>query len=56
MGKGHSDMRPALPFALSRTSPLTSGGVCLEPTSCPCESEGSFFPLGTVLQKGCGNW
>ncbi|KAF3819473.1 hypothetical protein GH733_013623, partial [Mirounga leonina] len=35
---------------------VTPGGVCLEPASCPCESGGSFFLLGTVLQKDCGNW
>ncbi|XP_048069099.1 SCO-spondin [Ursus arctos] len=34
---------------------LLHGGVCLEPASCPCESGGSFFPPGTVLQKDCGN-
>ncbi|XP_070371679.1 SCO-spondin isoform X2 [Equus asinus] len=34
---------------------LLHGGVCLEPTSCPCEWGGSFFPPGTVLQKDCGN-
>ncbi|XP_045352374.1 SCO-spondin-like [Leopardus geoffroyi] len=34
---------------------LFHGGVCLEPASCPCESGGSFFPPGTVLQKDCGN-
>ncbi|KAG8508993.1 LOW QUALITY PROTEIN: SCO-spondin, partial [Galemys pyrenaicus] len=32
-----------------------SGGTCLEPSSCPCQWEGSFFPAGTVLQD-CGNW
>ncbi|XP_016050982.1 PREDICTED: SCO-spondin [Miniopterus natalensis] len=34
---------------------LLHGGVCLEPALCPCESGGSFFPPGTVLQKDCGN-
>ncbi|XP_037691794.1 SCO-spondin-like [Choloepus didactylus] len=34
---------------------LLHGGACVEPTSCPCEWEGSFFPLGAVLQKDCGN-
>lgn len=36
--------------------PPPPGGACLEPTSCPCEWGGSFFPPGTVLQKDCGNW
>ncbi|XP_006887346.1 PREDICTED: SCO-spondin [Elephantulus edwardii] len=31
------------------------GSTCLEPTSCPCEWGGSFFPPGTVLQQDCGN-
>ncbi|CAK7295104.1 SSPO [Vulpes lagopus] len=34
---------------------LLHGGVCLEPASCPCESGGSFFPPGTILQNSCGN-
>lgn len=43
------------PFAPVLPS-VIPGGVCLEPASCPCESGGSFFPPGTVLQKDCGNW
>ncbi|XP_068939311.1 SCO-spondin-like [Petaurus breviceps papuanus] len=34
---------------------LLHGGVCLEPAACPCEWRGSFFPLGTMLQRDCGN-
>ncbi|KAM8818088.1 LOW QUALITY PROTEIN: SCO-spondin-like [Rhynchonycteris naso] len=34
---------------------LLHGGVCLEPTFCPYEWGGSFFPSGAVLQKDCGN-
>ncbi|XP_005404818.1 PREDICTED: SCO-spondin [Chinchilla lanigera] len=34
---------------------LLHGGACVEPAACPCEWGGSFFPPGTVLQKGCGN-
>ncbi|XP_074051346.1 SCO-spondin-like [Macrotis lagotis] len=34
---------------------LLHGGVCLEPATCPCEWRGNFFPLGTMLQRDCGN-
>uniref|UniRef100_UPI004038E811 SCO-spondin-like n=1 Tax=Callospermophilus lateralis TaxID=76772 RepID=UPI004038E811 len=34
---------------------LLHGGICMEPSACPCEWGGSFFPPGTVLQKDCGN-
>lgn len=54
MGKVHKAMVTGL--SLRALPSVISGGVCLEPASCPCEWGGSFFPPGTVLQKDCGNW